>query len=176
MTPARGVVAGIERAVAKALDRTKPVADALVLSRNSDGTINTQRFDRGADCVERGCVTADGVGAVIQARPRCQSSIGASGATVVSLAGSAGLLRISGIDPDSFERGTSLTVTVSGLGFREETSIDFLLPESEEINPGISIVDTRLVDSAALEVDIEVAEDAEVLDGGLIAYAHGASS
>ena len=173
MTPARGFARQLERVIARKTERDRVVVNTRVVGRNRDGTLQTQRIDGGL-CAERGCVGPESVGSVVQRSPRCQAnSAGASGSSVLNLAGAGGLVRIEGIEPDSFARGSSVTVEVSGLGFGDRTELAFGLLEVEDFHPGISIEEVRVIDQNTLEVDIEVDDDAETVSDAPVLFGTG---
>lgn len=163
------------RNLRRALDRRERNARIVypyrVQGRNSDGTLNILRLD--GECVERTrkCTKREGEMGVVPcgAPPDLQ---GATGIGLARGAANAAICWVESLDPPLYSQGSSYTVDVVGRGFTEEFDIDFLLPGTETIHPGITKDEVRFMTSVLVEVDITIAADAEPIDAstGDIAY------
>ncbi len=145
------------------------VRTSRVVGRNEDGTLRLQRID--GECVARGCVTPEGEGEMVR-RPAgaCWGNQGTSGIALASVRGAGRFLWVERIEPEVFEAGSSLTVTVHGRGLSTDTVFDFLLPGGEDVNPYITQTAIRWVSDREMEIDIEVSELAPVLTTAPLAY------
>jgi len=145
--------------------------DTPSISRETDGTLLVQRLD--GECISREGACARYVGQIVELPCRPPFTLrGASGIAMRSSRRTVSTMWVESLSPDSYEQGQSYTVTVTGYGFTASSVVEFLLPETDTIHPGITITEIRLIDAETLEVDIDVAVDAVLLDelAGWIAY------
>jgi hypothetical protein len=152
--------------------RDRSVRTARVVGRNTDGTTQLLRLD--GQCVSRGCGTSQYPGETIEtAVTFCAKDIGTSGITTTSSQRGANLVWIESLSPELYAAGESYTVEVVGFGFDERTRIEFLLPDSLDVNPDVTIDEIRVITSELLEVDITLAEEAEAVTAASISYDNG---
>ncbi|MEO7973273.1 MAG: hypothetical protein ABIU84_06760 [Thermoanaerobaculia bacterium] len=140
--------------------READIKPARVVGRNTDGSALLLGLD--GECISRGGAGGYNGELVVQL-PSLLNREGTVGVGVVARRSTAVLLMVDSIDPAAFARGSSLDVLVTGVGFSATTVFQFLLPESEDVNPGITINSTTFVDSANVTLNITVASDAELL-------------
>lgn len=160
------------KALGDALDerarREADVHPSRVVGRNTDGSALLK--DLSGECVSRG--GAGGYDGEIVARlPSLENRMGTAGAAVLNRRSSAALLVVDSIDPSVFPQGsTALAVTVVGKGFTATTVFQFLLPASEEVHPGITLVSATFVDSEHYTLSLNVASDAELVTEAPLAF------
>lgn len=167
----------LREVVDRRVDRAQRLVPTLVTGRNTDGTLKEQLWGEAA-CVRRGCVGPEGTGALVLRDANCQQSTGATGVATVFGSSTGRALWLESIEPSVFEQGQSYTVVVTGLGFDATVRVDFLLPGGEDLHEGITVVETRFVDHRTLELDIEVAADAALVDPAVrapLGYGAGAA-
>lgn len=168
-SPAQRVV----RQLGRILDRRERelpgrVRTARVEGREEDGRLRLRYLD--GTCVLSSQVGPEGVGDEISLPTGRIYSPGTTGIATVSVSRETATLYVERLDPDLYYPGESYTVEVHGRGFSESTLIDFLLPQSEQLNPDITITDLRFVSEVLLEVDIDVAAGAAIYASAPIAY------
>ena len=61
-------------------------------------------------------------------------------------------------------------VTASGYGFLPETVVEFLLPDSDTLHPGITVTDSEYVSPTELRLTVTVAAGAQFVTGAPIAF------
>ncbi len=145
------------------------VHTSRVVGRNRDGTTLLQRLD--GECTARGGGQSYYPGQVVRHLAGSDfAGLGASGVALLSLRSSSRFLFVESLEPEVFPRGASLTVVVRGVGFTETVEFEFLLPGSEEVNEGITLLSQRLLDSTTMELDLQVAPDAAVFLQASLAY------
>lgn len=142
-----------------------------VEQRNADGTINVRRLD--GECVERSNICSAYTGQIIQVP--CGAgfrNLGAAGTAMVRIQRTAPTMWVETVDPSSLNPGASYTVTITGRGFRTTSQFEFLLPDSDEINPDITITDSTYISATEFELEITVAADADLIGDtrGVLAY------
>lgn len=137
-----------------------------VEGRNADGTINLRPL--GGECVERSNICSAYSGQLIQVP--CGNGLGRLGASGVAMARFSrvsGNMWVESISPSSFARGGTYTVTVTGGGFTTGSVFEFLLPGTEDVNPGVTITASEYVSFTEFTLEIEIAVDCELIpDGG----------
>ena len=159
-TGAAGVVDALKQVLDERARREADVKPSRVVGRNTDGSALLLGLD--GECISRG--GAGGYqGEIVVQLPSLQNRTGTVGAGVLNQRSTAVLLWVDSLTPASFQQGaTGLTVTVAGHGFTGTTVFEFLLPASEDVNPGITIVSATYVDSETYILVIDVAADAEL--------------
>lgn len=156
----------------RVLDRRRDdeadLRDLRVLGRNTDGT---QRFlPLEGECELRGSVCGFTKGATVKSTCNDFSNRGAAGLALRSRGLSGDTVWIEELDPSTFVQGLDLTVDVIGRGFRASTQINFLEPDSETINPDITILEQTLITPVLIELELRIAADAALIAFTAIAY------
>lgn len=156
----------------KVLDRRARVEVDLipqrVLGRNPDGTIRLLRQD--AECELRGGVTANYAGQVIHGPPSPTFSRRGLGGSTLGGLSSAAAIWVERLEPDRLPRGSVTTVTVIGRGFRASSVFEFGEPFSQNVNPEVTILASRFIDSTSFELDVEVAVNARLVEYAPLFY------
>ena len=142
---------------------------ARVLRRNTDGTTVVELLD--GSCEARLGITGGRTGDVVLAVPTsARASRGTAGVARVGLSASLSSLWVERLDPNVYEPGDELTVTVIGRGFVPTTTFTFLLPDSVQPSPWITVFDRRFLDSEHFELDIRVDDAAPAVEIAGLAY------
>jgi hypothetical protein len=145
------------------------IVPARVMGRNTDGTVNLQRYD--GTCTSRGEVSSHYTGQIVSEVPKpAYNRTGAAGVAQISSSQSVGTLWVESIDPDEYEQGLSYSVTVIGKGFTSTTEFAFLQLGSDEINEDITIDSKTLVSATEYTLEITVAADADAVSAAPLAY------
>lgn len=140
-------------------DLSRYSATKRVEGRNADGTISVRPL--GGECVERSNICSAYSGQLIEVP--CGNGLGRLGATGIAMARVSRLsatMWFESMEPDVLARGSSVEVTITGGGFTEGSVFEFLLPGTEDVNPGVVIVDSTFVSFTEFTLVVEVANDA----------------
>lgn len=141
------------------------IRPARVEARNDDGTLQLRPLH--GECVQTAPACGLYVGQVVEVP--CSAPfkhLGAAGISMARQSRLAALMHVESLTPSSYERGFSGTVIVTGQGFTPVSAFEFLLPGTEEVNPGITTDEIRFNSATECEWDITVAEDAAVIPAG----------
>ncbi len=160
----------LELLFARRHKRERSLAPRRVLGRNRDGTEQHQRLD--AECELRAGQGSHAVGQVTlsPAAPPFRDP-GAAGVAGLGSSGSGGLVWIEEQDPAELPQGFEGLVTLSGRGLSAAIHLEHrLLEDSAIAHPGITLNDVTAIDSLTLELDVTVAQDAELVDEAPLAY------
>lgn len=129
-----------------------------VEGRNTDGTTRL-RFLEG-NCEARLGITGARKGEVVLAEPSGLRSRGTAGVPRASFAAGRSALWVERLETDAGDGilclGQEQLVTVVGRGFTAATRFDFLLPDSREVHPGISILEQTWIDAEHVELRVFV--------------------
>lgn len=158
--PLRSPVTKLNEAISQQRRSDRTHFPTRVVQRNADGTVDFQRLD--GECIERSPQCAVYAGQIVE-RPCRQFNLqGAAGLPMASTGLRRDTLTVERLEPDTFARGWSGTVIVTGRGFTALTVIEFLLADLRTLNPSITVSEIRYVDAETLEVDLAVAVDADL--------------
>lgn len=80
------------------------------------------------------------------------------------------MLWVDSIAPAVFSRGATLEVLVTGKGFTTTTVFQFLLPDSEDVHPGVTVNYLNFTDSEHVTLGITVAAEAELVTAAPLAF------
>jgi len=166
-------LSSLPRELARVLDarevRTRPLRLSQVVGRNDDGTLQIVRRD--GECIQRGCVTPEGVGELVLAPSTpCHAREGTGGLATLADQLPGRILWLESVEPSAYDAGQAYTVTLTGRGFTAATVFDFLRPDSEEVNADITLTERRILDDRTAELDIEVAAGAAAVHQAAMAY------
>lgn len=141
------------------------IRPARVEARNDDGTLQMRLLH--GECVATSPACGLYVGQVVEVP--CSAPfkhLGAAGIPMYRQSREAALMHVESLTPSIYERGFSGTVIVAGRGFTPVSAFEFLLPGTEEVNPGITTDEIRFVSATECEWDITVAADSLVIPEG----------
>lgn len=148
-----------------------------VEGRNTDGTTRL-RFLEG-NCEARLGITAGRKGEVVLAEPsgasRSRGTAGVPTASFVTSRSSLWVERLERLELGEAEAlnqllaGEDVTVVIVGRGFTSATRFELLLPETLEINPHITILDQRFLDSEHVQLDLRIAAESPELEDAPLA-------
>lgn len=146
-------------------------ATKRVEGRNSDGTINVRPL--GGECVERSNICSAYSGQLIEVP--CGNGVGRLGASGVAMARVqrlASAMWVESIEPSFFARGQAYEVTVIGRGFTASSGFEFLLPGTEDVNPGVTITGSTFVSETEFTLQVEISLDSVLIaeGGGPLAF------
>lgn len=137
-----------------------------VAGRDTDGTLLVRPDDR--ECVARSCPSSAREGERIQTRPgACFTGQGGAALPFLSALGAPATVLVERLEPDELPRGSTLQVSVIGVGFSESTSFDFLAGASSEINEDVAILEQTLVNGQRIDLLLQVAGTAALGQGDL---------
>jgi len=151
-------------------DLSRFYADKRVEGRDVDGTLLVRPL--GGECVERTNICSAYAGQIIQVP--CGAglrNLGAAGTAMASTSLLIAPMWVESITPDFFARGATVEVTVIGRGFTPSSVFEFLLPGTDEVNPGVAIVASTYVSVTEFLLEVEVAVDAVLIPEGAGAIA-----
>lgn len=163
--PLRSPIAPLRKILGRqARDLSAYYTPKRVEGRNEDGTINVRPLV--GECVERSNICTAYSGQLIEVP--CGNGfnlLGATGTAMVRTSRVAAQPWVESLDPSTYRRGSTYTVTITGRGFLPSFNIDFLSPGegSSEVNPYILKLDVRYIDAETAEVDIAVDTDAPLI-------------
>ena len=159
----------INDSLARVLDERRridaEIRPARVEARNDDGTLQMRPLH--GECIATAPACGLYVGQVVEVP--CSAPfkhLGAAGISMLRASRVAALMHVESLDPATYERGFSGTVTVTGLGFTPVSAFEFLLPGTEDINPGVTISAIAYVSETECTLTMAVAADAEVIPEG----------
>ena len=133
-----------------------------MVSRNTDGTANVMPLD--GECVENGGLEAQ-AGVIFTPSTFHGATVGtAPGTTRLTL--TSGALRIDGYEPRQLTRGQTVTVRLTGSGFVPSMVVDHVR-EGDALYPGLSTKALTVLDTHTADMDVIVAPDAPLGQGGL---------
>ena len=139
-----------------------------VEGRNTDGTTRLRFLD--GSCEARLGITGARTGEVVLAEPTTLRTRGTAGVPVASLIASRTSLWVERLEPSELCAGQEQVATVIGRGFNASTRFEFLLPDSAEIHPGISILEQSLIDAEHVELRLVVDAESPLFEAGPLAY------
>lgn len=146
-------------------DLEADVRPQRIVGRNEDGSARLVRLD--GECVTRGGQGGYN-GEVVTSLPSLVGRRGTSGVALVAQRSAAATLWFERMDPPELLRGLTMLVSMLGRGFTASTRFEFLLAGVDGaipsvINPGITILDTTFVSSTEVQLELQIAVDAELL-------------
>lgn len=148
--------------------KTRDLAYRRVVGRNADGSEQVVKMD--SECVEREPTGAHQTGQIIAlpAAPRFDTRGVGALPTGLGLAGR--LLHVESQTPKELPAGTTTSVTITGRGFYDGMSFEYLEEDGETINSLVTVASSTYVSSTSYTLSVTVDSSATAVTDLPIAY------
>lgn len=166
--PRTGIVDTLRAILKDDAKRTRDLAPRRVIGRNADGSEQVVKMD--SECVEREPTGAHAKGQVIQlpAAPRFDTR-GVAGVPFGSGVGG-DLIHVESQSPKVLPAGATTSVTITGRGFYDGMSWEYLDADGVTINSDVTVASSTYGSSTSYTLSVTVSSTATAVTDLPIAY------